>query len=277
MANLVGSKIERKEDKRFLTGKGQYTADINLVNQTYAYFVRSPHARAKITKVDISKASKAPGVVKIFTGDDIAKEKIGGLIAGWKIVSQDGKDMKVPNHPPLAKDVVNYVGDHVAVVIAETLEEAKNASELVNVSYKINKAVVNPGNAMNSEAIHEGIDQNLCFDFLLGDKGKTDEALSKADKVVKLDLINNRLIPNAMEPRAAIGDYNPSSEILTLYTTSQNPHLSRLVLSAFGGIHPEHKFRVVAPDVGGGFGSKIYAYAEDEVAAWASKKVERPV
>ena len=277
MANLIGSKIERKEEKRILTGKGQYTADINLVNQTYAYFVRSPHARAKITKVDISKASKAPGVVKIFTGDDIANEKIGGLIAGWKIVSQDGKDMKVPNHPPLAKDVVNYVGDHVAVVIAETLEEAKNASELVNVSYKINKAVVNPGDAMSSEAIHEGIDQNLCFDFLLGDKGKTDEALSKADKVVKLDLINNRLIPNGMEPRAAIGDFNPSSEILTLYTTSQNPHLSRLVLSAFGGIHPEHKFRVVAPDVGGGFGSKIYAYAEDAVAAWASKKVERPV
>ena len=277
MASLIGSKVERKEDKRFITGKGQYTADINLVNQTYAYFVRSPHARAKITKVDISKASKAPGVVKILTGDDIAKEKIGGLIAGWKIVSQDGKDMKVPNHPPLAKDVVNYVGDHVAVVIAETLEQAKNASELVNVSYKINKAVVNPSSAMSSETIHEGIDQNLCFDFLLGDKGKTDEALSKADKVVKLDLINNRLIPNAMEPRAAIGDYNPSSEMLTLYTTSQNPHLSRLVLSAFGGIHPEHKFRVVAPDVGGGFGSKIYAYAEDAVAAWASKKVERPV
>jgi len=277
MASLIGSKVERKEDKRFLTGKGQYTADINLVNQTYAYFVRSPHARAKITNIDITKASKAPGVVKILTGDDIAREKIGGLIAGWKIVSQDGKDMKVPNHPPLAKDVVNYVGDHIAIVIAETLEQAKNASELVNVSYKINKAIVNPRKAMESEVIHEGIEQNLCFDFLLGDKGKTNDALSKSDKVVKLDLINNRLIPNAMEPRASIGDYNPSSELLTLYTANQNPHLSRLVLSAFGGIHPEHKFRVIAPDVGGGFGSKIYAYAEDAVVAWASKKVERPV
>ena len=125
MANLIGARVERKEDKKFLTGKGRYTADINLPRQTYAYFVRSPHARAKITNIDITKASKAPGVVKILTGDDIAKEKIGGLIAGWKIVSQDGKDMKVPNHPPLAKDVVNYVGDHVAVVIAETLEQAK--------------------------------------------------------------------------------------------------------------------------------------------------------
>ena len=275
MASLIGSKVERKEDKRFLTGKGRYTADINLVNQAYAYFVRSPHARAKITKIDNSKAMKSPGVIDIFTGDCIAKDKIGGLIAGWKIVSQDGKDMKVPTHPPLARDSVNYVGDHVAVVVAETLEQAKNAAEMVNVSYKIQKAVVNTADAMGSEAIHEGIDQNLCFDFLLGDKGKTDETLTKADKIVKIDLTNNRLIPNAMEPRASIGDYNPSSEQLTLYTTNQNPHLTRLVISAFNAVHPEHKFRVVAPDVGGGFGSKIYPYAEDVVIAYASKKIER--
>jgi len=277
MASLVGSKVERKEDKRFLTGKGRYTADINLVNQTYAYFVRSPHARAKITKIDNSKAMKAPGVIDIFTGDCIVKDKIGGLIAGWKIVSQDGKDMKVPPHPPLAKDSVNYVGDHVAVVIAETLEQAKNAAELVNVSYKIQKAVVNTSEAMNGESLYEGIDGNLCFDFMLGDKGKTNEALSKSDKIIKIDLINNRLIPNAMEPRASIGDYNSSSEQLTLYTTNQNPHLTRLVISAFNAVHPEHKFRVVAPDVGGGFGSKIYPYAEDVVIAYASKKIERPV
>ena len=138
MSSLIGSKVDRKEDKKFLTGKGRYTADINLVNQTYAYFVRSPHARAKIVRVDTSKADKSPGVVKIFTGDEIAKEKIGGLIAGWKIVSQDGKDMKVPNHPPLAKDSVNYVGDHVAVVIAETLEQAKNAAERITKRNNIN-------------------------------------------------------------------------------------------------------------------------------------------
>jgi aerobic carbon-monoxide dehydrogenase large subunit len=277
MTNLVGSRIERKEDKKFLTGNGRYTADINLVHQTYAYFIRSPHARAVINKIDLTKAMKAPGVIKILTGDDLAIDKIGGLITGWKIVSQDGKDMKVPAHPPLAKDNVNYVGDHVAIVIAESLEEAKNASDLVNVSYKINKAVVKTAEAMDSESIHEGIDKNLCFDFILGDKGKTDLAFSEADKVVKLDLINNRLIPNAMEPRASIGDYNSSTEHLTLYTTNQNPHLTRLVLSAFNGIAPEHKFRVVAPDVGGGFGSKIYPYAEDAVVSWASKKIGRPV
>ena len=276
-SSLIGSRVERKEDKKSLTGKGRYTSDINLANQTYAYFIRSPHARATISKVDISKASKAPGVVRILTGNDLAKDKIGGLIAGWKIVSQDGTDMKCPPHPPLASNTVNFVGDHVAVVIAETLDQAKDAAEKVRVDYKVLKAVVNTGDAMNSKAIHGGIDKNLCYDFLLGDKGKTDEAFSKADKVVKLDLVNNRLIPNAMEPRAAIGDYNPSSEELTLYTASQNPHLSRLILSAFNAVHPEHKFRVVAPDVGGGFGSKINAYAEDVVVAWASKKIERPV
>jgi len=277
MASLVGSRVERKEDKKFLTGKGRYTADINLVNQTYAFFVRSPHARAKIKNVDVAKASKASGVVKILTGKDLAADKIGGLIAGWKIVSQDGKDMKVPPHPPLAADTVNYVGDHVAVVIAESLDEAKNAASLVKVDYKVLKAVVGTADAMKAEAIHEGIEKNLCFDFGLGDKTKTDEALSKADKVIKIDLINNRLIPNAMEPRASIGDYNSSSEELTLYTANQNPHLTRLVLSAFCAIQPEHKFRVVAPDVGGGFGSKIYPYAEDAVIAWATKKIERPV
>ena len=276
-SSLIGSRVERKEDKKFLTGKGRYTADINLANQTYAYFVRSPHARATISKVDISKASNAPGVVKILTGDDLAEDKIGGLIAGWKIVSQDGTDMKCPPHPPLANNTVNFVGDHVAVAIAETLDQAKDAAEKVRVDYKVLKAVVKTGDALNSKAIHDGIDKNLCFDFLLGDKGKTDEAFSKADKVVKLDLVNNRLIPNAMEPRAAIGDYNSSSEELTLYTASQNPHLSRLILSAFNAVHPEHKFRIVAPDVGGGFGSKINAYAEDAVVAWASKKIERPV
>ena len=277
MPSLVGSRVERKEDKKFLTGKGRYTADITLANQTHAIFIRSPHARAEIKKVDTSKAQKAPGVVAVFTGEDIANDKIGGLIAGWKIVSEDGTEMKVPPHPPLAKDSVNYVGDHVALVIAESLQEAKAAADMVNVDYKILKAVVDTDKAMSSDAIYKDINKNLCFDWLLGDRNKTKEAFDSADKIVKMDLRNNRLVPNAMEPRAAIGDYNPSTEEITLYTTSQNPHLSRLIISAFNGVAPEHKLRVVAPDVGGGFGSKIYPYAEDVVMAWAAKKVERPV
>ena len=277
MASLVGSRVERKEDKRFLTGKGRYTADINIANQTYAVFVRSPHSRAKIKKIDVSKALKASGVVSILTGDEIAKDKISGLIAGWAIRSEDGTEMKIPANPPLAKEHANFVGEPVAVVIAESLDEAKAAAELVNVDYKILKGVVKTAEAMNGETIHEGIDKNLCFDWLLGDRKAVDQAFAKADKIIKVDLINNRLVPNAMEPRACVTDYNTASEEITLYTTSQNPHLSRLIMSAFGGVAPENKLRVVAPDVGGGFGSKINVYNEEIVCSWASKKIERPI
>ena len=226
MASLVGSRVERKEDGRFLQGKGRYTADINIANQTYAIFVRSPHARAKIKSVDTSKALKSSGVVGVLTGKEIAEDKIGGLIAGWAIRSEDNSEMKCPTNPPLAKDSVNFVGAPVAVVFAETLDEARAAAELVKVDYKVLKAVSNLGEAMNSEAIHDGIDKNLCYDWLLGDRQKVKEAFDKADKVISIDIINNRLIPNAMEPRACVADYNAASEEITLYTTSQNPHLS---------------------------------------------------
>ncbi|MBC8295282.1 MAG: xanthine dehydrogenase family protein molybdopterin-binding subunit, partial [Pelagibacterales bacterium] len=277
MASLVGSRVERKEDKKFLTGRGKYTADVNFVHQTYAYFVRSPHARAQIKKVDISKALKASGVVSVLTGADIANDKIGGLIAGWRIKSEDGSDMKVPPHPPLANETVNYVGDHVAVVIAESLDEARAAADLVKVDYKVLKAVVSTKDTMNSDQIYKDIPKNMCFDWLLGDRAKVKEAFENADKIIKIDIVNNRLIPNAMEPRAANADYNPSTEEITLYTTSQNPHLARIIISAFNGVAPENKLRVIAPDVGGGFGSKIYPYAEEVVCSWAAKKIERPI
>ena len=185
----------------------------------------------------------------ILTGEDIAIDKIGGLIAGWAIRSEDGTEMKVPANPPLAKDVANFVGEPIAVVIAESLDEAKIAADLVKIDYKILKAITNTAETMNSDIIHEGINKNLCYDWLLGDREKVKEAFSKADKIIKVDLINNRLIPNAMEPRACVTDYNTASEEITLYTTSQNPHLSRLIMSAFGGVAPENKLRVVAPDV----------------------------
>ena len=154
MASLVGSRVERKEDKRFLTGKGRYTADINIANQTYAIFIRSPHARAKIKKIDTSKALKASGVVDILTGEHIAKDKIGGLIAGWAIRSEDGSEMKCPANPPLAKDNANFVGEPIAVIFAESLDEAKAAAELVKVDYKVLKAVVSLTDTMKSESIH---------------------------------------------------------------------------------------------------------------------------
>ncbi|MEN9755139.1 MAG: hypothetical protein RLZ07_1521 [Pseudomonadota bacterium] len=273
----VGAPVLRKEDFRFITGKGQYTDDINRQDQAYAYFLRSPHAHATIKKLDISAAKSAPGVLGVLTGDDLAADKIGGLICGWMIHNKDGSPMKAGAHPALAQGKVRYVGDHVAVVIADTYAQAKDAAEKIVVDYQVLPAVVDMNKAKSSPAIHDVAPDNVVYDWHLGDKAATDAAFSKAKHVTKIDLVNNRLIPNAMEPRAAIGDFDAGTGVYTLYTTSQNPHVARLVLSAFVGIAPEHKLRVIAPDVGGGFGSKIFIYAEETVCVWASKKVGRPV
>ncbi len=273
----VGAPVLRKEDFRFITGKGQYTDDINRQDQAYAYFLRSPHAHATIKKLDISAAKSAPGVLGVLTGDDLAADKIGGLICGWMIHNKDGSPMKAGAHPALAQGKVRYVGDHVAVVIADTYAQAKDAAEKIIVDYQVLPAVVDMNKAKGSVAIHDVAPDNMVYDWHLGDKAATDAAFAKAKHVTKIDVVNNRLIPNAMEPRAAIGDFDSGTGVYTLYTTSQNPHVARLVLSAFVGIAPEHKLRVIAPDVGGGFGSKIFIYAEETVCVWASKKVGRPV
>ena len=273
----VGAPVLRKEDFRFITGKGQYTDDINRQDQAYAYFLRSPHAHANIKKLDISAAKSAPGVLGVLTGDDLAADKIGGLICGWMIHNKDGSPMKAGAHPALAQGKVRYVGDHVAVVIADTYAQAKDAAEKIIVDYQVLPAVVDMNKAKGSVAIHDVAPDNMVYDWHLGDKAATDAAFAKAKHVTKIDVVNNRLIPNAMEPRAAIGDFDSGTGVYTLYTTSQNPHVARLVLSAFVGIAPEHKLRVIAPDVGGGFGSKIFIYAEETVCVWASKKVGRPV
>ncbi|MCY4034090.1 MAG: xanthine dehydrogenase family protein molybdopterin-binding subunit, partial [Hyphomicrobiales bacterium] len=275
----IGARIERTEDKRFITGNGRYTDDINLLGQVYACFVRSPHAHAKITDIDVKEALALEGVVKIFTGKDMEADGLGGLICGWMVTSKDGEPMKAGEHPPLASERVRYVGDCVAVVIGESREVARLGAEAVSVSYEELDAVVEPAQAQNQNApkVHDGIDKNLCFHWQLGDKDATDAAFDKAAHVTRLDIVNNRLIPNAIEPRAALGDYNPGSGDYTLYTTSQNPHVERLVLSAFVGIAPEHKLRVVSPDVGGGFGSKIFVYAEETACLWAAGKIRRPV
>ncbi|MCZ8181579.1 MAG: xanthine dehydrogenase family protein molybdopterin-binding subunit [Beijerinckiaceae bacterium] len=275
----IGARVMRKEDFRFITGKGNYTDDINRPGQAHAYFLRSPHAHAKIRKIDTAKAAAMPGVVAIFTGADIEADKVGGLICGWMIHSKDGTPMKAGAHPALAVGKVRYVGDHVAVVIAETLAEARDAAEAILVDYEPLKPVVDLASATKkgSPVIHDAAPDNQVYDWHLGDEAAVKAAFKKAKHVTKIDLVNNRLIPNAMEPRAAIGDYNSGEEAFTLYTTSQNPHVARLVLSAFIGIAPEHKLRVIAPDVGGGFGSKIFIYAEETICVWAAKKVGRPV
>jgi aerobic carbon-monoxide dehydrogenase large subunit len=275
----IGASTKRREDLRFITGKGQYVDDVNRPGQGYAYFLRSPHAHARIVAIDTQAAAAAAGVIAVFTSADIEADKIGGLICGWMIHSKDGSPMKAGAHPPLASGKVRYVGDHVAVVIAETYAQAKDAAEKIDVTYEVLPAVVDIASvaATGGPAIHDVAVDNKVYEWQMGDKAAVDAAFAAAAHVAVLDLVNNRLAPNPMEPRAAVGDYDSGTESFTLYTTSQNPHVARLVLSAFIGIAPEHKLRVIAPDVGGGFGSKIFIYAEETVCVWAARKVGRAV
>ncbi len=277
-APLIGARIERKEDYRFLTGGGNYTDDVTLQGQTHAYFLRSPHAHAKINRIDTSKAKAAPGVVAVYTGADLP-DSVGGLPCGWLITDVNGQPMKEPKHPLLAQGKVRYVGDHVAIVIAETLNQAKDAAELIEVDYEVLPAIVNVADARKAPGtpVHDIAPDNTCYVWALGDKGAVDQAFAQAAHVTKIEFINNRLIPNAIEPRAAVASYSRADDSYTLYVTSQNPHVERLLMTAFVLGLPEHKVRVIAPDVGGGFGSKIYLYAEETVMTWASKQVNRPI
>ena len=275
----IGAPVRRKEDQRFITGKGRYTDDLSRPGQAHAYFLRSPYAHANIRSIDTSAAAAMPGVVGVLTGADIAEDKIGSLICGWMIHSKDGSPMRMGPHPALALDKVRYVGDHVALVVAETLNQAKDAAAAIEVDYEVLPAVVDLATAANEGVaqVHEVAPRNTVYEWELGDKAATEAAFAKAARVTSIDIVNNRLAPNPMEPRAAIGEYDSGDDAFTLWTTSQNPHVARLVLSAFVGLAPENKLRVIAPDVGGGFGSKIFIYAEETACAWASKRVGRPV
>src|SRR5262245_59818155 len=278
-ATGIGAPVRRKEDQRFITGKGQYTDDINRPGQTYACFVRSPHAHANIKRIDISAALRKPGCLAVFTGDDIAADKVGALFCGWMITSKDGAPMKAGTHPVLALGKVRYVGDHIALVVAETYAQAKDDAEAVVVDYETLPAATDVAAAQSpgQPQVQADAPNNTVYQWHLGDPAATEAAFAGARHVTRIDLVNNRLIPNAIEPRAAIADYDSGQDSFTLYTTSQNPHVIRLCLSAFIGIAPEHKLRVIAPDVGGGFGCKIFLYAEETACIWAAKKVGRPI
>ena len=271
----IGAAVRRKEDFRFITGKGQYTDDVSRPGQAHIYFVRSPHAHAKIKRIDTKGAAGMPGVVGVVTGAEFAESKLGNLICGWMVLSKDGSPMKMAPHPALAVGKACHVGDPVAVVVADTLAQAKDAAEKINVDYEILPAVVDPTKAAAKGAplIHDAAPNNTIYNWHLGDHDATADAVKGAKHVTKLEFVNNRLVPNAMEPRAALAEYDPGTQHLTLWNATQNPHVARLVISAFVGIAPENKLRVIAPDVGGGFGSKIYIYPEEMVCLWASRKV----
>jgi carbon-monoxide dehydrogenase large subunit len=275
----IGARVARKEDRRFITGAGRYVDDMVVPGMKHAAFVRSPYAHADLKKIDVKAAEAMPGVIAVLTGKQLKADGIGNLICGWMIHSRDGSPMKMGAWSPLAVDRVRYVGDAVAIVVAETKGQARDAAEAVEVTYKEKNAVTDAVQALKKGApqLHPEAENNLIFDWDIGDAKAVDEAIAKAAHVTKVHIVNNRLIPNAMEPRAALGHYDKAEDHYTCWTTSQNPHVARLVMSAFYNVAPENKLRVIAPDVGGGFGSKIYIYPEEIICLWASKRTGVPV
>ena len=275
----IGAPNKRREDVRFLTGKGKYTDDLNRPGQAHVIFVRSQVAHGNLVAVNTDEAAAMPGVIRIFTGADFAD--VGGLPCGWQVTDKHGEVMQEPAHPVLAQGKVRHVGDAIAAVVAETADQARDAAEAVEVDIDELPAVVDMKAALAADApkVHDDLTSNLCYDwgFVEENKAAVEEAFANAAHVTTLDLVNNRLVANPMEPRVAIGDYDAAGGDSTLYTTSQNPHVIRLLMGAFVLGIPEHKLRVVAPDVGGGFGSKIFHYAEEAFCTFAAKALERPV
>lgn len=280
MTKYIGKSIKRVEDKRFITGKGRYTDDIELPGMTHAYIVRSPYAHAKIESIDTSKATALDGVVAVYTGTDLAAAGIAGVPCGWQVDFKNGDTMKEPPHPLLVADKARHVGDGVAVIIAEDRYIARDAADLVEVEYDVLDAVVDAkaATADGAPLVHDDVPNNTSFDWALGNPiEEVDAAIDSAHHVTSLEFVNQRLVPNAIEPRSAIGAYDATSDHYTLYTSSQNPHLIRLLMCAFVLGLPEHKVRVVSPDVGGGFGSKIFHYIEEALVTWCAKQIRRPV
>lgn len=277
--NGIGASVRRREDKRFVTGSGNYTDDIQVKGQVHAAFARSLWARARIEDVPRDEVLAMPGVLALLTGSEMAEDGLGDLPCGWLVKSKDGSDMQQPPHPPLAHSVLNYVGEAFAIVVAGTAAQAANAARALESSVKVHEltAVTTQVSAVNSAPIHESLTSNLSYDWEIGNKAATQAAFKDAPHICELELSNNRLIPNAMEPRAAIAEYSSASGDFVIHSTSQNPHLLRLILAAFVQLAPEHKIRVIAPDVGGGFGSKIFVYSEEVAVAWAAKRLRRPV
>lgn len=275
---LIGQSVKRIEDKRFTTGKGRYTDDIVLPGMVYAYILRSPYAHARINSIDTSAAKATEGVVAVYTGKDV--EAINGVPCGWQVNFKNGETMREPKHPLLVVDKALHVGDGVAMVVATSKGVAKDAADLIDIDWDVLPAVANSADALapNAPKVHDQFPDNIAFDWQIGnDKAEVDAAMASAHHITKLDFTNNRVVPNAIEPRSYIGDYDATADKYTLYTSTQNPHLIRLLMCAFVLGLPEHKVRVVGPDVGGGFGSKIYHYTEEALVTWASKQLKKPI
>ena len=273
MGRYVGTSVKRVEDPRFIQGKGRYVANIQLPGMVHVAIKRSPEAHARITGMDTSAASAMDGVLAVFTGQDFKDGGCGSLPCGWLV-----PDTKVPDRPVVVTDRVCHVGDSVAVVVADDPYVAADAVEAIEVDYEPLPTVVDARGAMDEGAplVHAEIEDNVSYHWALGDQEACEKAFAEADEVVEIELVNQRLIPTAMEPRAAAAQWDAASEEMTVWTTSQNPHPIRLLLSAFTLGIPESKLRVISPDVGGGFGSKIFHYPEEVILPWVARQVGRP-
>ncbi len=273
MGRYVGTSVKRVEDPRFIQGKGRYVANLQMPGMVHVAIKRSPEAHARITGMDTSAASAMDGVLAVFTGQDFKDGGCGSLPCGWLV-----PDTKVPDRPVVVTDRVCHVGDSVAVVVAEDPYVAADAVEAIEVDYEPLPTVVDARGATDEGAplVHAEIEDNVSYHWALGDQEACDKAFAEADEVVELELVNQRLIPTAMEPRAAAAQWEAASEEMTVWTTSQNPHPIRLLLSAFTLGIPESKLRVISPDVGGGFGSKIFHYPEEVIVPWVARQVGRP-
>lgn len=274
MAKLVGQPIKRVEDPRFIQGRGGYVTNITLPGMASVAIKRSPVAHARIVSIDASKAEALNGVIAVFTGKDLIDGGTGKLPCGWNV-----PNIKVPDRWAIQPvgDKVRHVGDAVAAVVAESPYIAQDALDLIEVQYEELPAVIGAKSAAsNKTLVHDSVAGNITYTWPLGDHAAVEQALAESDTVVTLDLTNQRLIPNAMETRAAVAQWNRYTEEMTLWTTSQNPHPIRLLLSAFTLGIPENKLRVISPDVGGGFGSKIFHYPEEIIVPWIARKIDRP-
>ncbi len=271
---ILGSAVKRREDPRLITGRGVYADDVRLPGTTYAVFLRSPHAHARIVSIDATRATALPGVLAVYTGRQLADAGVQPIPHAWVLPG-----LRNGQRRALALDRARFVGEPVALVIAADPYLARDAAELVEVEYEALPAVVDPERALEPGApqLYDDVPGNLSFDWAMGDAAAVDAAFAGAAHVVRQRLKNNRLIPNAVEPRSTLVSYNPASDELTLWTTTQNPHVHRLIIAAFVLGIPEHKLRVISADVGGGFGSKIMIYPEEVAVTWATKQLRRPV
>ncbi len=272
MGKYVGSALKRREDPRFIQGRGSYVANLKIPGMAYMAVKRSPYAHARIKSINTTRARNLSGVIDVFTGEDT--KELGNMPCGWVV-----PNLNIPVQRPLQTDKVRHVGDRVAIVLAESPYIAADALDLIDVEYEPLPAVTDAraAAAPGAPLVHDSVPNNTSYTWAIGDKPACDKAFAEADKVVELELVNQRLIATSMEPRAALAQWDELKQEMTLWTTSQNPNLTRVVLSAFVLFIPEHKLRLIAPDVGGGFGSKIPTYPEEALVPWAARKIGRPV